>query len=223
MLRQHCEAFTLKYAPFALKEGLFKYSLFVIYRVFVIDWTRFPQDIYRTHSGRDEFLERGRTGSWGRKREELSLHSDGHFFTQDFQIILSSNSLLAHYAIWCCIQSDARVHTRWTDKLCKKLKITLSSIFLPLVTALKAAPWWIVFFFTWPLLLQESCPGPEKCVQVKIWSYSNSINKTQPIFRICKFNQENSTDFQEHIASLYIPTTPAPCQSRDRQTEGLGE
>jgi len=132
--------------------------------LFVMNRTEFPWwyilDIYRTHSGRDEFLGRGRTDSWGRKREELSLHSDGHFLTQDFQIILSSNSLLAHYAIWCCIQSDARVHTRWTDKLCKKLKITLCSIFLPLVTALKAAPWWIVFFFTWPLLLQESCPGP---------------------------------------------------------------
>jgi len=69
--------------------------------LFVMNRTEFPWwyilDIYRTHSGRDEFLGRGRTDSWGRKREELSLHSDGHFLTQDFQIILSSSSLLAHY------------------------------------------------------------------------------------------------------------------------------
>jgi len=74
MLRRYYEALTLYYAPFALKEDLFKYSLFVIYRVLSYIEQGFHK-IYTAHTvagtnfssegiqGRLFFLEQERRGS----------------------------------------------------------------------------------------------------------------------------------------------------------------
>ena len=87
-------------------------------------------------------------------------------------------------------------------------------IFLPLVTALKAALGWIVFFFTWPLLLQESCPGPEICVEVLIsWLHFIEFTDLPVAFKlICLY----------WLLILSHPFHPMSVET-DRQTGALGK
>jgi len=89
----------------------------------VINWTRFPQDIYRTHSGWDEFLERGHSGQALFRRGSViaqwSLSHQGRIF---YPIIFTRSHfcLIMPFSQFCvAIWSDAHIHAQWTDRLCK--------------------------------------------------------------------------------------------------------
>ena len=156
----------------------------------VINWTRFPQDIYRTHSGWDEFLERGHSGQalffrTGEKRKchctVITFSPRKDFLSNHFLLL----SLLDHYAVFpiLCCNLKWCTHSRSMDRQimqsCKSLFSAPPSRYSwpSCINCTLKPPYYgvKVFPFTWPLLLQESCPRPEKNAQVIIINRLKSI------------------------------------------------
>ena len=130
-------------------------------------------DIYIPHTQWQGRISRAREGrllgqkkrgnviaaKWSLSHRGLSNHSLLHLTLSP---LCNFPNLVLHLQVMHAFTLNRQINYA---KSCKSL---FSLIFLPLVTALKATLLWIVLFFTWPLLLQESCPGPEKYAS-RLW------------------------------------------------------